>query len=56
MKKIRAYSDPLYADVRTRMAEELELWMRQTQDPLLQGAVSAPDGAVITSRNDYSPE
>lgn len=51
-----AAADPLYADVRTRMAEELERWMRQTQDPLLQGAVPAPDGAVITSRNDYSPE
>jgi len=49
-------ADPWYADVRIRMAGELEHWMRQTQDPLLQGAVPAPDGAVITSRNDYSPE
>ena len=40
--------DPAYADVRAELAERLDAWMRETDDPLLDGDVEPPPGAEVT--------
>ncbi len=39
--------DPALASVRTELSERLDVWMRETGDPLLRGPVPAPTGAVV---------
>jgi N-sulfoglucosamine sulfohydrolase len=48
-------SDSDYEDVRKDLAGRLERWMRETEDPLLKGLVSLPDGARVTPRTKYDP-
>lgn len=45
-------SRPTLAAMRAR----LELWMRQTRDPLLDGPVPAPPGAVVNDPDALSPK
>jgi len=47
--------DPLHADVLGEMRDRLDHWMRETQDPLLSGAMPVPDGARLNSPDDVSP-
>jgi N-sulfoglucosamine sulfohydrolase len=47
--------DPQYADVRRDLSERLERWMRATADPLLDGPVAPPPGAVINLPDQLSP-
>ena len=37
------------------LRDRLQRWMQETDDPLLNGDVPAPDGALVTDRNGYSP-
>jgi N-sulfoglucosamine sulfohydrolase len=41
--------DPLHADVLDDLRGRLEHWMRETEDPLLDGDVEPPPGALLTS-------
>jgi N-sulfoglucosamine sulfohydrolase len=43
--------EPVLEDMRTR----LETWMRETEDPLLDGPVPAPEGAEVNGRDQLSP-
>jgi arylsulfatase A-like enzyme len=45
-----------YAAVRSDLAERLEAWQRETEDPLLSGDVPAPLGARISTRDQRSAE
>jgi N-sulfoglucosamine sulfohydrolase len=41
--------DPLHADVLAELRERLERWMIDTDDPLLDGDVAPPPGAVLNT-------
>jgi N-sulfoglucosamine sulfohydrolase len=47
--------DPAYDDVRRDLAARLERWMRDTDDPLLDGPVAPPPGAEINTPDQRSP-
>jgi N-sulfoglucosamine sulfohydrolase len=36
-----------YADVEAELAAALDAWMRDTEDPLLDGPVAPPPGATV---------
>ena len=48
-------SDPSVAGVLDEMRARLERWMKETDDPLLQGRVPAPPGAVVNPVDGLSP-
>jgi len=49
-------SDPAYAATLSDMRSRLDTWMRNTQDPLLQGPVKAPSGTVVNDPGGTSPQ
>jgi arylsulfatase A-like enzyme len=48
--------EPAYEEIRADLAERLDSWMRETADPLLDGPVPAPPGALVNSRDQRSAE
>jgi len=48
-------TDPAMADVLADMRRRLDRWMHDTDDPLLQGPVSAPEGARANDPDGISP-
>ena len=46
---------PHCAQVAAELRARLEAWMRETQDPLLDGPVPAPEGAEVNSPDQVSP-
>jgi N-sulfoglucosamine sulfohydrolase len=46
---------PGCAEVAGEMRERLEAWMRETEDPLLEGPVPAPPGAELNGPDQVSP-
>jgi N-sulfoglucosamine sulfohydrolase len=51
-----AAADPAKAEVLAEMRERLEAWMRETDDPLLDGPVAPPEGAIVTPQEQISPD
>jgi N-sulfoglucosamine sulfohydrolase len=47
--------EPAYEADRAELAERLERWMRETEDPLLEGDVEPPPGTEITDPDQVSP-
>lgn len=48
--------DPEHEDVRRELRERLDDWMERTDDPLLDGPVSKPDGAVADRQDAIHPD
>jgi N-sulfoglucosamine sulfohydrolase len=49
-------NDPAYAEVAADLRARLERWMRETEDPLLHGAVPPPPGAQINLQDQRSAD
>lgn len=47
--------DPTVQSILDDLRERVELWMKETEDSLLEGAVPAPPGAVINDAGGLSP-
>ncbi len=47
---------PGYAEIREDLRVQLEQWMRDTHDPLLDGDVPAPSGAKVNNPTGLSPK
>jgi N-sulfoglucosamine sulfohydrolase len=48
--------DPAHAEVLSELQERLTEWMRETDDPLLQGDVAPPPGAEFNLPTQVSPD
>jgi len=48
--------DPAYATNLADMRSRLDAWMKRTSDPLLEGPVGAPAGAVVNDPDGTSPK
>ena len=46
--------DPRAAEPLTQMRQRLERWMKETEDPLLEGTVTAPEGCEFNLPNQLS--
>jgi hypothetical protein len=47
--------DPRRAEIREALAERLDRWIAETDDPLLHGPVAAPPGAELNVTDQRSP-
>jgi N-sulfoglucosamine sulfohydrolase len=47
--------DPAHATIRDELSARLEAWMKETEDPLLDGPIPVPPGAVVNDRAQASP-
>ena len=47
--------DPAHEPVRAELAGKLEDWMKATDDPLLDGPIAPPPGALVNRQDQVSP-
>jgi N-sulfoglucosamine sulfohydrolase len=48
--------DPARAEVVADLRERLEAWMQETEDPLLDGPIAPPEGAIVNEQWQVSPD
>jgi arylsulfatase A-like enzyme len=48
--------DPARGEVLAELRERLETWMQETDDPLLEGPVLPPEGAIVNEQWQVSPD
>ena len=49
-------NDENYRDVLSDLSDRLTSWMSATSDPLLDGPVPIPPGAIVNRRDGVNPE
>lgn len=49
-------ADPAHGDSLGEMRDRLDAWMRETEDPLLDGPVAPPPGAIVNEQWQVSPD
>ena len=47
--------DPGHANILEELREQLTAWMKETEDPLLDGPIPVPPGAVVNDPGQSSP-
>lgn len=47
--------DPAHAEVLGRLRGRVEEWMEETDDPIRNGPIGAPEGAIVTRQDAVSP-
>jgi len=55
VERVNLVNDPSYSKILAELSKKLEDWMRETCDPLLDGPVEKPLGAITNIRSCYSP-
>jgi N-sulfoglucosamine sulfohydrolase len=55
LERCNVIDRPSLATVAEEMRGRLDDWMRENEDPLLQGPIPLPEGARVTDPDDYSP-
>jgi arylsulfatase A-like enzyme len=48
--------EPAQAEVAAELRGRLEAWMQETDDPLLEGPVAPPEGAIVNEQWQVSPD
>jgi arylsulfatase A-like enzyme len=48
-------ADPAHSEALAQMRSRLDAWMRETEDPLLEGPVAPPPGAIVNEPWQVSP-
>jgi N-sulfoglucosamine sulfohydrolase len=48
--------EPARAEVLAELRHRLDVWMRETEDPLLDGPVAPPPGAIVNEQSQVSPD
>jgi N-sulfoglucosamine sulfohydrolase len=48
--------DPAHVQALAEMRSRLDAWMRETEDPLLEGPVAPPPGAIVNEQWQVSPD
>ena len=56
LERVNRADDPSYAVIRESLEDQLERWMERTEDPLRNGPVPLPPGAVQDPPGAYDPE
>jgi N-sulfoglucosamine sulfohydrolase len=49
-------ADPARSEVLAELRTRLDAWMRETEDPLLDGSVAPPPGAIVNEQWQVSPD
>jgi len=49
-------ADPARSEALEEMRNRLDAWMRETEDPLLEGPVAPPPGAIVNEQWQLSPD
>lgn len=55
-EKNNLVNEESYQNIYHKLKNKLDNWMRQTDDPLLKGEVSKPEGALVNRMDTLSPE
>lgn len=54
-KRVNLINDPNYKKVKQELSSQLDQWMQNTNDPLLQGYVPKPAGARANIKSGLHP-
>lgn len=56
VERVNLVYDDRYVEIKRNLSDKLMRWMRETNDPLLQGAIHPPKGALLNRRSSLSAE
>jgi N-sulfoglucosamine sulfohydrolase len=56
MERVNLIEDQQYAEIYEELTSRLINWMRETRDPLLEGKVLKPEGAIVNHQDCASPK
>lgn len=54
VERVNVADDPAYQDIKQELIGRLEQWMQDTGDPIAEGPIAAPEGAIINNRTSLT--